>query len=69
MSLGLVVLEEKLFTRMRTATPQSDDIKIGAQFTKSKLHHYLGHLSAAGTAPPPQKEKKKQHLVPHGKLL
>ena len=27
MSLGLVVLEEKLFTRTRTPTPQSDDIK------------------------------------------
>ena len=27
MSLGLVVLEEKLFTCMRTPTPQSDDIK------------------------------------------
>ena len=32
MSLGLVVLEKKLFTRTRTPTPQSDDIKkyIGA---------------------------------------
>ena len=31
MSLGLVVLEKKLFTRtrMRTPTPQSDDIKMG----------------------------------------
>ena len=29
MSLGLVVLEEKLFTQMRTPTPQSDDIKTG----------------------------------------
>ena len=28
MSLGLVVLEEKMFTRTRTPTPQSDDIKI-----------------------------------------
>ena len=28
MSLGLVVLEKKLFTRTRTPTPQSDDIKI-----------------------------------------
>ena len=27
MSLGLVVLEKKLFTRTRTPTPQSDDIK------------------------------------------
>ena len=27
MSLGLVVLEEKLFTCTRTPTPQSDDIK------------------------------------------
>ena len=26
MSLGLVVLEKKLFTRTRTYTPQSDDI-------------------------------------------
>ena len=26
MSLGLVVLEKKLFTRTRTPTPQSDDI-------------------------------------------
>ena len=26
MSLGLVVLEEKLFTLMHTPTPQSDDI-------------------------------------------
>ena len=29
MSLGLVVLEKKLFTRTRTPTPQSDDIKTG----------------------------------------
>ena len=28
MSLGLVVLEKKLFTRTRTPTPQSDDIKM-----------------------------------------
>ena len=28
MSLGLVVSEKKLFTRTRTPTPQSDDIKI-----------------------------------------
>ena len=28
MSLGLVVLEEKLFTMTRTPTPQSDDIKM-----------------------------------------
>ena len=27
MSLGLVVLEKKLFMRTRTPTPQSDDIK------------------------------------------
>ena len=27
MSLGLVVLEKKLFTRTRMYTPQSDDIK------------------------------------------
>ena len=26
MSLGLVVLEKKLFTRTRTPTPQSDDV-------------------------------------------
>ena len=26
MSLGLVVLEEKMFTRTHTPTPQSDDI-------------------------------------------
>ena len=37
MSLGLVVLEEKLFTQTRTPTPQSDDIK-----NQSKVVHCSG---------------------------
>ena len=40
MSLGLVVLEEKLFTRtrLRTPTPQSDDIKTNLTFEQIDLN-------------------------------
>ena len=47
MSLGLVVLEKKLFTRTRTPMPQSDDIKVtSACVTAYELspHVFLDNL-------------------------
>ena len=52
MSLGLVVLEKKLFTRTRTPTPQSDDIKIKltgnsnlSTYWASLISHLLGNVN------------------------
>ena len=52
MSLGLVVLEKKLFTRTRTPTPQSDDIKKGGK----RGFCYLPMKSKGGFCPFIQKK-------------
>ena len=44
MSLGLVVLEEKLFTRTRTPTPKSDDIMSAGGIFKLKLFFCVANL-------------------------
>ena len=43
MSLGLVVLEKKLFTR--TPTPQSDDIKITMHSKEKEMQNILFNLN------------------------
>ena len=46
MSLGLVVLEKKLFsrTRTRTPTPQSDDIKMSKKVTWASVYGPHTHV-------------------------
>ena len=51
MSLGLVVLEEKMFTRTRTLTPQSDDIKIKNIARGSPFGDHLTHYASAHMGP------------------
>ena len=45
MSLGLVVLEKKLFTRTRTPTPQSDDIMSADKSADIKINIFATLLS------------------------
>ena len=42
MSLGLVVLEKKLFTQTRT--PQSDDIKMNILYSQMRFQLYQAHI-------------------------